>query len=478
MKNSSRTSIRLWFHTWIILNIAVSIYVCSTYPGALLFCFLFSVASFIGSLPALLIYFFALRFILRSNTTGNTRFANIMLVSAGISILYGLIGSTMVTTPFGPVSESFLMDFVISASALCVSSFLSNLFNRKYLYTQSFIPSLIETEIFKQPKNTNMETYYSDQPENTNSNGNKALIKGLVTGALILAMLIPTLFISSLVSERQQRQQEVVKEVSSKWAGAQTVTAPYLYIPYYHKDSTDRKKTATQYLVLLPDNLEVNGEILPEQRLRSIYKVRLYKSHINTKGSFVIQLPKDIDVSSLVLNEAKICVGISDFKGIEKKVDIRLNGSVYTLFPGLPTDAVDSSGLSSPIDLTTASVSQPISFEMPLSLKGSEQLHFVPLSGNSQFNIHSSWADPSFDGNSIPSERTVTDTGFSAKWTFNKANLPFGTLLKNERIYKRPFEFGISMGCNQPINMLKQTAVLNMQYFLSVLRSLFSSSLN
>ena len=45
-------------------------------------------------------------------------------------------------------------------------------------------------------------------------------------------MMIPTLFISDLVRERQARNESVVKEVDSRWAIAQTLTGPYIYLPY------------------------------------------------------------------------------------------------------------------------------------------------------------------------------------------------------------------------------------------------------
>lgn len=295
-----------------------------------------------------------------------------------------------------------------------------------------------------------MENYRQTQAtitENNNRSGNKALIKGLVTGGLILLMLIPTLFIANLVNEREKRQQEVVKDVSSKWASAQTVTGPYLFIPYYHKekDNAGKEKISTEHLLLLPDNLDVSGNMLPEQRLRSIYKVLLYKSILKSKGNFILQLPKDIDPSSLILSGVKVCVGITDFKGIEKKIDIHINGTAYTLSPGLPTDNIDSTGLSATINLTKEDISKPIVFTMPLQLKGSEQLHFVPLSGNSQFAIQSPWTSPSFDGNTIPGDRDVSENGFRAKWVFNKANLPFGTILRDARMNKSAYAFGVSM---------------------------------
>ncbi|HCF63400.1 MAG TPA: hypothetical protein DEU93_03870, partial [Chitinophagaceae bacterium] len=58
------------------------------------------------------------------------------------------------------------------------------------------------------------------------------LIKGLTTGGLILLMLIPTIFITHLIEERETRHKEVVQEVSARWANPQTIASPYLLVPY------------------------------------------------------------------------------------------------------------------------------------------------------------------------------------------------------------------------------------------------------
>ncbi len=292
---------------------------------------------------------------------------------------------------------------------------------------------------------TNPQTI--SQAENSNSHSNKILLKGIITGILILVMLIPTLFITNMIDERQQRQQQVVDEVSSKWASPQTLTGPYLYIPYNAKDKDDKGKeilTAKQ-LLLLPENLNVAGKISPEIRPRSIYKVLLYKSDLKSNGNFSIQIPKDIDTASLQLQDAKICFGLSDFKGIEEKLSVDFNGINYELTPGLPTNDIDSTGLSANINLTSADIGKSIAFNMPLKLKGSAQLHFVPLSGNSTFSLQSSWNSPSFDGNDLPNDRTIDASGFNARWVFNKANLPFGTALENINFKKDAFAFGVTM---------------------------------
>jgi inner membrane protein len=287
----------------------------------------------------------------------------------------------------------------------------------------------------------------SDDQENQPTSGNKHMIKGLITGALILLMMIPTVFIINLVNEREQRQQEVAKEVSQKWSSAQTLTGPYLFVPYkvFLKDKDGKVIETIDHYWLLPENLHLNGDIEHQIRLRSIYKVLLYRTTLKEDGNFILQLPKSLDSGNVIWTDIKVCYGLSDFKGIEEKLVVNLNGMDIELSPGLPSNEIDSTGLSANVSLNAESVGKPIPFSLQLKLKGSGQLHFVPLSGNSKYSLKSSWPNPSFDGNNLPGDREVNDSGFTASWTFNKANLPFGTILKDFKFNQNAIAFGVTL---------------------------------
>jgi len=292
-----------------------------------------------------------------------------------------------------------------------------------------------------------METNELSVSTHETNHANKILFKGIITAGLILAMLIPMMFVSSLVQEREQRNKAVVEEVNNKWSAAQTITGPYLYLNYdvADKDEKGNPITIQKSLFVLPEHMNVSGLVTPETRARSIYKVLLYKSDLKSKGSFNINIPKEIDLQSVQFKEAKICFGLSDYKGIEEKLVINFNGNEYELSPGLPSNAIDSIGLSAQINLSAEELKKQLSYDFNLKLKGSVQLHFVPLSGTSSFNLQSNWANPSFDGNVLPDSHDVSAQGFTAKWNFNKANLPFSTTLINTNIKKENYAFGVTM---------------------------------
>lgn len=277
---------------------------------------------------------------------------------------------------------------------------------------------------------------------------NRIMIKGLITGALILVMMIPTFFVQQLVTEREQRQKEVVKEVSSKWAAPQVVSGPYLVVNYRDSfvNNESRVVPMRKQLILLPEQLEVNGELFPEERPRSIYKVLLYKTSLALKGTFKSAWTADIQLDQIDFASARLCFNLSDFKGIEESFSINLGSQNYQLKPGLPLDDFGTVGLSVPVSLDLQTIDQGISFDMILKVKGSEQLQFLPLAANSRFNIRSSWNDPSFDGNSLPNVRKVNSDGFMATWHFNQANLPYSTVQFQGTLHQaKPLAFGVSL---------------------------------
>ena len=282
----------------------------------------------------------------------------------------------------------------------------------------------------------------------TKSNpSNKILIKGAITAALIGIMMIPTVFISDLVQERQARNEAVVKEVDARWAMAQTLSGPYIYLPYKISgtDASGKPEIKINHLLIIPENKQVAGRINHELRERSIYKVLLYRASLTDQGNFVFNLPKEVATEQVLWSDAQICFGISDFKGIEEKLVIRFNGTDNELSPGLPASENSEKGLSAPVVLSAADLDKPLNYQMNIKIKGSEMLHFVPLSGNSHYALQSTWPNPSFDGSNLPSERSVTDDGFTAVWNFNKANLPFGTVLNDFKFDQSALAFGVTM---------------------------------
>ena len=473
--SSVKIALRIWFLTsiaYFIAAVAISLVNQSSYFISLVILPL----SLLITLPAFLGLWFTFSFI-----------AWIRIMSIQAWLVYGFLCSSIVLV-YGTLNIAFLnellgYDFAIdfnikllwSCSYLSFCVAIASLFSIKFLQ-QRFHQSSIKNNNMEQNNLNSSETL---EASTTNppiiaaksSAGNSTLIKAIIMAIMVVVLLIPTLFITNLVDEREKRQATVVQEVSSKWASDQTIGIPFIHLLYSEVVNIENsKKTITKDLFLLPQELNVQGDLQPEVRPRSIYKVYLYKSHLTAKGNFLPNIPSDIPIENIDFSNAKLCFLLNDIKGIDEKLSAQFNGVSYDFAPGLPFNAsinkwVDApklvsmenrventqstttrlEGLSVSIPFTKEMLGKVVEFSMQANINGSDNLRFLPLAANSKFRLESKWSNPKFDGNKVPSERTINDSGFSAVWNFNSANLPFGTAIKEFVIQPATYAFGVSM---------------------------------
>src|SRR5882724_4226373 len=145
--------------------------------------------------------------------------------------------------------------------------------------------------------------------------------KVLFVGFLILMLLVPIAWIRDLVDEREVRQAEVKRELTSTWGGSQVLVGPVLIVPYLEHWKTDKgeDRTRTCWASFLPDDLLIAGEAAPERRSRGIFDVILYRTRLVISGSFARPnfAPWKIEESDVVWDAAKLAIGIPDLRGVE-----------------------------------------------------------------------------------------------------------------------------------------------------------------
>jgi inner membrane protein len=246
---------------------------------------------------------------------------------------------------------------------------------------------------------------------------NRTIIKGFLIGFLILIMLIPAAFVHELVNERAERQQQVINEISSKWAGEQAITGPVLMIPYkdYYRDAAGKVIETKKSIYLLPEQLKVNGKLYPEVKHRSLYDVTLYRSATSISGSFSREPLDKLKISpeSILWDDCHLVIGINDTRGLEEELKVQWDDQAYTMEAGLPGNSLFESGLSTPIKLDTGKTNN---FSLNLKVKGSELFYFTPVGKTTEITLSAPWKDPAFDGQYLPISSSISDSGFSATW--------------------------------------------------------------
>jgi inner membrane protein len=267
-----------------------------------------------------------------------------------------------------------------------------------------------------------MEDYTSNEKKHWTEN---VLFKVVTIGFLILVLMIPSVMINELVRERSSRKMEVTNEVSSKWGQLQTITGPYIVIPYMEelKYTNQASEWREQKLYYFPQVLETTGDITPVVRKRSIFRVMLYESEINMRGSFSYPDLNALKIApdKVLWDKARLHLALTDLSGIGASVNLAIGDTLIPMTAAVPDGLELPSGLMCNLPGTIAG-KEKMDFEIKLSLKGSQGIYFSPVGKQNKVKLTSSWPSPKFEGRFLPDTSTVTTSGFEATWTILDIN--------------------------------------------------------
>ena len=295
--------------------------------------------------------------------------------------------------------------------------------------------------------------------ENTTGKQEKQSLKNNIyfkIGTIVviaLLLLIPTSMIKILIHEREAIQREAIREVSSKWAEEQTISGPFISIPYYRyvkeisaKDSTEQIVQIKDYIHILPSELKISGNLNPEKRQRGIYEIVVYNSKLEIDGTFNNLDIKalEIEPENILFDKAEFVVGINDLRGIEKEVNLSWNNDKISFNPGVSSNDIVSSGINALININPND-SSSYNFNLSLDLKGSQLLYFTPVGKVTDIDLASDWANPSFNGAFLPDTREVTTKGFTANWNILHLNRNYPQIWTSNRYSISESSFGIDL---------------------------------
>jgi len=256
-----------------------------------------------------------------------------------------------------------------------------------------------------------------------------------------------------LVRERENTQEDAIKEVSSKWSEEQTLSGPFLSVPFYRyvkefskTDSTEKIVRMKEYIHFLPTNLNMTGKIFPEKRTRGIYEIVVYNSTFTISGIFqkVKFTDLEIPLKDILFDKAFVSLGINDLRGIEKQIVLSWNNDSCLFNSGTVSYDVVESGINAPVTISSGD-SSSYKFSFNMTLKGSQKLFFTPVGEITDISTSSTWNNPSFNGAFLPDTRTVNDSGFSANWNILHLNRNFPQRWVGNKFETSSSSFGIDL---------------------------------
>lgn len=264
----------------------------------------------------------------------------------------------------------------------------------------------------------------------------RLLIKILCIGFLALLMLIPLAMIRGQIEDREVAMRESADEVAASWARPQTLSGPRIGWVCTASKQDERGKTVLydEQKVIYPEELAYSVQLETQDLHRGIYDVKVYTSTIRMTGSF--RVTREL----LEAEETDIEFALQDLRGIEGEARIEVGGKSSRfsatdktlrsiretenefLFDG--TKEVVEKIISGKLDLNRAALTEneTIPFQMTIRIKGTESLFIRPVGNVTEVCMESNCATPSFTGDFLPSEREVTDSGFTARWSVSEIN--------------------------------------------------------
>ena len=254
-------------------------------------------------------------------------------------------------------------------------------------------------------------------------------VRALLIGILALLMLIPLLFVGDIVDERASRYREVLGDVARTWGGEQTLAGPVLIVPFTEAsvveenvvdaDGTTRavRRTvrARRTARFLPTSLDIDVALADEVRERSLFRALVYGADVVLEAGFdpVSVEPLSDALEAVHWEDAWVAVGLSDTRAIVDVSRLEWNGEGVSPSPGSRIDELPA-GFHAPVP--DASAGRPFTLGMTMSAKGSGAFRFAPLGETTAVTMRSGWPHPSFRGDALPSSRTISDAGFTARW--------------------------------------------------------------
>jgi inner membrane protein len=289
-----------------------------------------------------------------------------------------------------------------------------------------------------QDLNQDQKPYQHPEPQNQ-SFFQSTTARVIMVGLLTLVLLIPLSYVKNLINERAVLQEGVANEMTEKWGGSVYFYGPVLKVPYkvvtetevtdnVTKKVTVQRSAVTDYAYFFPEKLDINANAKTEPKYRNNYESAVFDAKMNFKGHYTTPdfssqniAPQDID-----WEKASILINTNNLKSIKGAVNINFNGKQYAFEPVARENEADTlARLETPaIDLREG-FEGTMPFNLSISYDGSKQLGIVPIGKLTETTMASNWASPSFGGNFLPENKTVTQSGFTANWKISHLNRPF-----------------------------------------------------
>lgn len=243
---------------------------------------------------------------------------------------------------------------------------------------------------------------------------------GLVA-VLLLLLQVPVLMVGGLVSERQDRQGEVVREFERGWGPAQTVYGPVLAVPYRWPGAVKPGEAPVWnrgWVQVVPDQVAVDVKLLPETRRRGMFEATVYSAEVGIAGTLKVPqvtLPA-ARRAEVLWDEARLLLGVSSGRGMAADTAIELGGAPVPFESASGSGACRVQYLAAALHWAAQPAPAPIPFRTSFALHGTRSIQVAPEGRSAAVTMQAPEVSPSFLEGMMPTRYNVGKDGFDAAW--------------------------------------------------------------
>jgi inner membrane protein len=258
--------------------------------------------------------------------------------------------------------------------------------------------------------------------------------------AIFIAFLLtfPLMVVWLLVYDRQSQSEFAQTGIAEGWGGPQVIGGPLLVIPYQAQVSetatengaqVTRTRTVWKQLTLSPEQSQLDTQVRPELRTRSIYQVVVYEASMRGRARFA--MPADlarlgVAPQQLDLSRAELRFGLSDPRGLGANPRVSVGGQALRLQPGGGANGSGGAGFFAWLNAGALN-GGAILIDYAYDFRGNGSLALTPRGGETRWRLSSPWPHPNFHGSFLPGQRQIGPDGFSA--VYHVGNLALGQSL-------------------------------------------------
>gem|GEM_PF-412338 len=257
--------------------------------------------------------------------------------------------------------------------------------------------------------------YHTVQPQ-VNSCGLK---RNRLLGGLLSFLMIISLFIHGLVSDRQILETQTVDSIVNDFGGSFSLAGPILAIPatYQVRNSNNRLETVSTFLYIYPNQITATGTLKMEDKRRGIFHAPLYQGNLEMEGSLIweeeyFRNPQNQNLS-VNYGQASILFLIEDPRTLSGTPNFSVDGETLEFRGGNSIHASTYHVLEAPFPI---SGSQKALWNFKVDFHGGKNVNFFPLGSEFELNLESDWNSPAFEGAYLPLDHTINSNGFNANW--------------------------------------------------------------